>query len=179
MPTFSFFISVCMALFDCTSSIEKNFIRMVNGSLYQFSLCCFVIHLCSGFPVWLRDIPGIEFRTDNEPYKVEQLPFINVVWESDEHYSLFSVDPLIHRMFLQAEMQTFVTKIVNIMKEEKLYSWQGGPIILQQVRELFLNLTDWCFSFSSFFYSNWLVLLIILRMLHYIHSVFTKNLTKY
>jgi hypothetical protein len=36
-------------------------------------------------------------------------------------------------MFLQAEMQNFVTKIVDIMKEEKLYSWQGGPIILQQV----------------------------------------------
>lgn len=25
---------------------------------------------CSGFPVWLRDIPGIVFRTDNEPFKV-------------------------------------------------------------------------------------------------------------
>jgi hypothetical protein len=38
---------------------------------------------------------------------------------------------------LQAEMQTFVTKIVTLMKEEKLYSWQGGPIILQQVFILF------------------------------------------
>ena len=56
-----------------------------------------------GFPVWLRDIPGIEFRTDNEPYK--------------------------------AEMQTFVTKIVDMMKAEKLYSWQGGPIILQRSEE--------------------------------------------
>jgi hypothetical protein len=81
----------------------------------------------------LRDIPGIEFRTDNEPYKVEQLPFRNLVSESDEHFSFFSLDALICRMFFQAEMQTFVTKIVNIMKEEKLYSWQGGPIILQQV----------------------------------------------
>uniref|UniRef100_J3NCT1 beta-galactosidase n=1 Tax=Oryza brachyantha TaxID=4533 RepID=J3NCT1_ORYBR len=53
------------------------------------------------FPVWLHDIPGIEFRTDNEPFK--------------------------------AEMQTLVTKVVTLMKEEKLYSWQGGPIILQQV----------------------------------------------
>ncbi|RCV18459.1 hypothetical protein SETIT_3G302400v2 [Setaria italica] len=61
-----------------------------------------------GFPVWLRDIPGIEFRTDNEPYK--------------------------------AEMQTFVTKIVNIMKEEKLYSWQGGPIILQQIENEYGNI---------------------------------------
>ncbi|TVU50514.1 hypothetical protein EJB05_01887 [Eragrostis curvula] len=61
-----------------------------------------------GFPVWLRDIPGIEFRTDNEPYKVE--------------------------------MQTFVTKIVDIMKEEKLYSWQGGPIILQQIENEYGNI---------------------------------------
>jgi hypothetical protein len=36
-------------------------------------------------------------------------------------------------MLQQAEMQTFVTKIVDMMKDEKLYSWQGGPIILQQV----------------------------------------------
>lgn len=26
---------------------------------------------CSGFPVWLRDIPGIVFRTDNAPFKVQ------------------------------------------------------------------------------------------------------------
>ncbi|XP_074276233.1 beta-galactosidase 9 isoform X2 [Silene latifolia] len=54
-----------------------------------------------GFPVWLRDIPGIEFRTDNAPFK--------------------------------EEMQQYVTKIVNLMLEEKLFSWQGGPIILLQI----------------------------------------------
>lgn len=54
-----------------------------------------------GFPVWLRDIPGIEFRTDNAPFK--------------------------------AEMQRFVTKIVNLMREEMLFSWQGGPIIMLQI----------------------------------------------
>uniref|UniRef100_J3LWB8 Beta-galactosidase n=1 Tax=Oryza brachyantha TaxID=4533 RepID=J3LWB8_ORYBR len=62
----------------------------------------------SGFPVWLRDIPAIEFRTDNEPFK--------------------------------AEVQTFVTKIVASMKEEKLYSWQGGPIILQQIENEYGNI---------------------------------------
>lgn len=30
-------------------------------------------------------------------------------------------------------MQRFVTKIVNMMKSEKLYASQGGPIILSQV----------------------------------------------
>jgi hypothetical protein len=24
---------------------------------------------CSGFPVWLKYVPGIRFRTDNEPFK--------------------------------------------------------------------------------------------------------------
>ncbi|GLT61015.1 hypothetical protein SLA2020_337510 [Shorea laevis] len=54
-----------------------------------------------GFPMWLRDIPGIEFRTDNAPFK--------------------------------EEMQRFVTKIVDLMREERLFSWQGGPIIMLQI----------------------------------------------
>ncbi|CAI9782665.1 unnamed protein product [Fraxinus pennsylvanica] len=54
-----------------------------------------------GFPVWLKFVPGIEFRTDNKPFKVA--------------------------------MQGFVQKIVNIMKSEKLFEPQGGPIIMSQI----------------------------------------------
>ncbi|XP_020223796.1 beta-galactosidase [Cajanus cajan] len=54
-----------------------------------------------GFPVWLKYVPGIVFRTDNEPFKVA--------------------------------MQNFTTKIVNLMKEEKLFQSQGGPIIMSQI----------------------------------------------
>ncbi|KAG8094569.1 hypothetical protein GUJ93_ZPchr0012g20170 [Zizania palustris] len=54
-----------------------------------------------GFPVWLKYVPGISFRTDNGPFK--------------------------------AAMQTFVEKIVSMMKSEGLFEWQGGPIILAQV----------------------------------------------
>ncbi|KAJ6415983.1 hypothetical protein OIU84_004721, partial [Salix udensis] len=53
-----------------------------------------------GFPVWLKYIPGINFRTDNGPFK--------------------------------AQMQRFTTKIVNMMKAERLFETQGGPIILSQ-----------------------------------------------
>ncbi|KAK8928579.1 Beta-galactosidase 15 [Platanthera zijinensis] len=60
-----------------------------------------------GFPVWLRDIQGIEFRTNNEPFKVE--------------------------------MEKFVRKIVEMMKEEMLFSWQGGPIILLQIENEYGN----------------------------------------
>ncbi|XP_022867803.1 beta-galactosidase-like [Olea europaea var. sylvestris] len=54
-----------------------------------------------GFPVWLKYVPGIEFRTNNQPFKVA--------------------------------MQGFVQKIVNIMKSEKLFEPQGGPIIMSQI----------------------------------------------
>uniref|UniRef100_A0A0A0LWT7 beta-galactosidase n=1 Tax=Cucumis sativus TaxID=3659 RepID=A0A0A0LWT7_CUCSA len=54
-----------------------------------------------GFPVWLKYVPGIAFRTDNGPFK--------------------------------AAMQKFTEKIVGLMKGEKLYESQGGPIILSQL----------------------------------------------
>ncbi|KAF8025703.1 hypothetical protein BT93_F2515 [Corymbia citriodora subsp. variegata] len=54
-----------------------------------------------GFPIWLKYIPGINFRTDNEPFKYQ--------------------------------MQKFATKIVNMMKAERLFESQGGPIILSQI----------------------------------------------
>ncbi|KAL8522510.1 hypothetical protein ACS0TY_012614 [Phlomoides rotata] len=54
-----------------------------------------------GFPVWLKYVPGISFRTNNGPFK--------------------------------AAMQKFTTKIVGMMKAERLYETQGGPIILSQI----------------------------------------------
>ncbi|PWA84721.1 glycoside hydrolase, family 35 [Artemisia annua] len=54
-----------------------------------------------GLPVWLKYVPGISFRTDNEPFK--------------------------------NAMQKFTTKIVQMMKDEKLFESQGGPIILSQI----------------------------------------------
>ncbi|CAM8909490.1 unnamed protein product [Rhodiola kirilowii] len=54
-----------------------------------------------GFPVWLKFVPGISFRTDNEPFK--------------------------------RAMQGFTEKIVDMMKRERLFEPQGGPIILAQI----------------------------------------------
>ncbi|XP_043720215.1 beta-galactosidase-like isoform X2 [Telopea speciosissima] len=54
-----------------------------------------------GFPVWLKYIPGMSFRTDNEPFK--------------------------------AEMKKFTNKIVDMMKAERLFESQGGPIIMSQI----------------------------------------------
>ncbi|XVF39293.1 hypothetical protein PTKIN_Ptkin01aG0023100 [Pterospermum kingtungense] len=54
-----------------------------------------------GLPFWLHDIPGIVYRSDNEPFKYQ--------------------------------MEKFVSMIVGMMKAEKLYASQGGPIILSQI----------------------------------------------
>lgn len=49
-----------------------------------------------GFPVWLKNLPGTNFRMENEPFK------------------------------------GFSEKIVDMMKSEKLFASQGGPIIFSQ-----------------------------------------------
>lgn len=36
---------------------------------------------------------------------------------------------------MQEEMERFVKKIVELMREEMLFSWQGGPIIMLQVTQ--------------------------------------------
>ncbi|OIW08574.1 hypothetical protein TanjilG_03250 [Lupinus angustifolius] len=75
-----------------------------------------------GFPFWLHLIPGIEFRTDNEPFK--------------------------------AEMQRFTTKIVDMMKQEKLFASQGGPIILSQIENEYGNI-DSAFGPAGKSYMKW------------------------
>uniref|UniRef100_A0A1J3FJZ3 Beta-galactosidase n=1 Tax=Noccaea caerulescens TaxID=107243 RepID=A0A1J3FJZ3_NOCCA len=75
-----------------------------------------------GFPVWLHFIPGIKFRTDNEPFKVE--------------------------------MQRFTAKIVDLMKQEKLYASQGGPIILSQIENEYGNI-DAAYGAAGKSYMKW------------------------
>ncbi|PPR86719.1 hypothetical protein GOBAR_AA33971 [Gossypium barbadense] len=75
-----------------------------------------------GFPLWLHFIPGIKFRTDNEPFK--------------------------------AEMQRFTAKIVEMMKQEKLYASQGGPIILSQIENEYGNI-DSAYGAAAKPYIKW------------------------
>ncbi|KAL1201285.1 Beta-galactosidase 2 [Cardamine amara subsp. amara] len=75
-----------------------------------------------GFPVWLKYVPGIVFRADNEPFKIA--------------------------------MQKFTKKIVDIMKEEKLFETQGGPIILSQIENEYGPM-QWELGASGKAYSKW------------------------
>ncbi|KAM7502065.1 hypothetical protein LguiB_000969 [Lonicera macranthoides] len=75
-----------------------------------------------GFPLWLHFIPGIELRTDNEPFK--------------------------------AEMKRFTAKIVDLMKQEKLYASQGGPIILSQIENEYGNI-DSAYGPAAKTYIRW------------------------
>ncbi|KAI8004608.1 Beta-galactosidase 15 [Camellia lanceoleosa] len=72
--------------------------RMLNSAGIKIQL--FNFQSSWGFPVWLHDVPGIVFRTDNAPFN--------------------------------DEMQRFVKKIVDLKREEMLFSWQSGLIIMLQ-----------------------------------------------
>ncbi|KAH7838837.1 hypothetical protein Vadar_031780 [Vaccinium darrowii] len=75
-----------------------------------------------GFPLWLHFVPGIQFRTDNEPFK--------------------------------AEMKRFTAKIVDMMKHEKLYASQGGPIVLSQIENEYGNI-DSAYGSAAKTYIGW------------------------
>ncbi|XP_057537409.1 putative beta-galactosidase [Amaranthus tricolor] len=75
-----------------------------------------------GFPVWLKYVPGIEFRTNNGPFK--------------------------------EKMQAFTAKIVNMMKAEKFFHWQGGPIILAQIENEY-GPVEWEIGAPGKAYTNW------------------------
>ncbi|XP_020240225.1 beta-galactosidase 8 [Cajanus cajan] len=75
-----------------------------------------------GFPLWLHFIPGIKFRTDNEPFK--------------------------------AEMKRFTAKIVDMIKQEKLYASQGGPVILSQIENEYGNI-DSAYGAAAKSYIKW------------------------
>lgn len=91
-----------------------------------------------GFPLWLHFIPGIQFRTDNEPFKVSTISIFS--FHVVNHWCLLvELWVALFCYLFQAEMQRFTAKIVDMMKQEKLYASQGGPIILSQVPFLALS----------------------------------------
>ncbi|KAJ0263255.1 Beta-galactosidase 12 [Hirschfeldia incana] len=75
-----------------------------------------------GFPVWLKYVPGIAFRTDNEPFK--------------------------------SAMQKFTEKLVGMMKQEKLFETQGGPIILSQIENEY-GPVEWDIGAPGKAYTKW------------------------
>ncbi|XP_052182584.1 beta-galactosidase-like [Diospyros lotus] len=81
-----------------------------------------------GFPMWLKNLPGVELRTANTV-------FMN-------------------------EMQNFTSLVVDMVKEEKLFASQGGPIILAQIENEYGNVIssygaigkaylDWCANMAE------------------------------
>ncbi|XP_058756150.1 beta-galactosidase-like [Vicia villosa] len=103
-----------------------KFIKLVQQAGLYFHLrigpyACAEWNL-GGFPVWLKYVPGIAFRTDNEPFK--------------------------------AEMQKFTTKIVDMMKAEKLFQTQGGPIILSQIENEY-GPVEWEIGAPGKAYTKW------------------------
>eukprot|EP00250_Pteridium_aquilinum_P020890 c24980_g1_i1 orf=215-2560(+) len=70
------------------------------------------------------------------------------VWLHLEPHVVFRTD----NVPFKAQMEKFVRKIVNMMKEEKLFAWQGGPIILAQIENEF---GSWPIGTSEHAYAMW------------------------
>ncbi|KAL3840818.1 hypothetical protein ACJIZ3_025409 [Penstemon smallii] len=81
-----------------------------------------------GFPIWLKYVPGISFRTNNGPF--------------------------------MAEMQKFTTMIVNMMKAEKLYETQGGPIILSQIENEY-GIVEYLLGAPNLAYVEWAAKMVV------------------
>ncbi|KAL8460332.1 hypothetical protein ACS0TY_032031 [Phlomoides rotata] len=54
----------------------------------------------------------------------------------------------------QTEMERFLAKIVNLMKDENLFASQGGPIILAQVENEYGNV-EWAYGAGGELYVKW------------------------
>ena len=59
----------------CISMFSGGSVSVVSwDNDYATKLKCgcksWLLWFCRGFPFWLHDIPGISYRTDNEPFKV-------------------------------------------------------------------------------------------------------------
>ncbi|XP_039127499.1 beta-galactosidase 6-like [Dioscorea cayenensis subsp. rotundata] len=58
-----------------------------------------------------------------------------------------------NRQFQEA-MESFLTKIVNLMKDENLFASQGGPIILAQIENEYGNV-EWAYGIGGALYVKW------------------------
>ncbi|KAM7509669.1 hypothetical protein LguiA_020122 [Lonicera macranthoides] len=92
-----------------------------------------------GFPVWLKYVPGIAFRTDNEPFK----------------FNIYPIDLLVYLVtVMEVAMQGFTEKIVKMMKSEKLFETQGGPIIMSQIENEYKSI-EWQIGAPGTAYMKW------------------------
>nr|AAK40304.1 beta-galactosidase [Capsicum annuum] len=103
-----------------------KFIKLVQGAGLYVNLRIGP-YICAewnfgGLPVWLKYVSGMEFRTDNQPFKVA--------------------------------MQGFVQKIVSMMKSEKLFEPQGGPIIMAQIENEY-GPVEWEIGAPGKAYTKW------------------------
>ncbi|XP_073112752.1 beta-galactosidase 1-like isoform X2 [Elaeis guineensis] len=116
--------------FEGNYDVIRFFKEIQNAGLY--AILRIGPYVCAewdygGVPAWLRKIPGMEFRTNNQQWK--------------------------------DEMANFTTLIVDMIKKERLFAPQGGPIILAQIEneyEFVMGTGDagkeyikWCAKFAE------------------------------
>ncbi|KAF8405296.1 hypothetical protein HHK36_010198 [Tetracentron sinense] len=71
-----------------------------------------------GFPVWLKYVPGISFRTENEPFKMAMQGFTQKIVQMMKSENLFASQggPIILSQYIQQLF--FVSKLLFVLEEE-------------------------------------------------------------
>lgn len=89
----------------------------------------------------MKYVPGISFRTDNGPFKVMNdtlilIRFSHFLFNVCSCAINFGYCSVTYVCIVKAAMQGFTQKIVQMMKDDRLFASQGGPIILSQVYKI-------------------------------------------
>lgn len=96
-------------------------------------VCTLCYFICSfsyrGFPYWLKEVPNITFRSYNEPFLVRQRTMHIHCWNRMIGLMFFPI-------YTQFHMKRYAENVINMVKAEKLFADQGGPIIMAQVSVL-------------------------------------------
>ncbi|OMO50699.1 Glycoside hydrolase, family 35 [Corchorus olitorius] len=99
------------------------------------------------------------FGTSMNPNKDRIGPFIEAEWTYGElPFWLHDVPGIVFRSDngpFKYHMGKWVTKVVNMMKSEKLYASQGGPIILSQIENEYGRIEDAFEDNSGSRYVHW------------------------
>ncbi|KAG8365987.1 hypothetical protein BUALT_Bualt17G0029200 [Buddleja alternifolia] len=106
-----------------------------------------------GFPVWLKYVPGIEFRTDNQPFKVSHFGIENeygpVEWQIIAPGKPYSAWAAKMAVGLDTGVPWIMCKLETA--PDPLYTQFGGPIPHRPVEDLAFSVATFVQNNGSFF----------------------------
>ena len=103
--------------------------------------------MCRGFPVWLKYVPGISFRTDNEPFKV-WLFFPKIFY--DKTSGCFDFLLMIHELCWRGRCKDSLRRLWGWWRVNNYLSLRVAPLYsLRWTSGPFISKHQWLWTFHS------------------------------